>query len=61
MHVETHLTKEIYKSIHLQSTINIEGDKVVDGLPDTAEPDNLTSKPCSGEIYKIEVESYGSK
>lgn len=51
MHVETHLTKEIYKSIHLQSTINIEGDKVDDGLPDTAELDNLTSKPCSGEIH----------
>lgn len=46
-HQETDVPK-ISRAIHLQSTINIEGDKVVGGFPLSADPDNLTSRPLSG-------------
>lgn len=40
------------ESIHLQSTINTVGDKVVGGFPVAPEPDNETSKPSSGKTWK---------
>ena len=51
-----HIHKEIFlyvivkESIHLQSTLNIVGDKVVGRPPVDPEPDNLTSSPLSGKI-----------
>lgn len=40
--------QKISGTVHLQSTINIVGDKVVGGFPLAADPDNLTSKPLFG-------------
>lgn len=44
------------ESLHIQSTINTVGDKVVGGLPNAPEPDSLTSRPFSGKIWEGETE-----